>query len=400
LRQRPTSVEHDHDQVRAVTVRDRQTRESTVFRAGYVLDATELGELLPLAQVEHVIGAESRAQTGELHALEGDPDPLDQQAITWCFAIDHLPGEDHTIERPPDYDFWRTYRADFWPGPQLGWTFLDPITLERREVPIFLGPTDEPLDDLWHFRRLFFRGHYPPGRYASDISLINWPQNDYWLGPIVGVPEDVVHRHLDGARNLSLSFLFWMQTEAPRLDGGYGFPGLRLRHDVVGTNDGLAKHVYVRESRRIRAELIVTERHIGVEQRDPVQGAENFPDSVGIGSYRIDLHPTTRHRTYVDISSWPCQIPLGALVPIRMENLLPACKNLGTTHITNGCYRVHPSEWNIGEAAGALAAYCLTHRLAPRQVRHSPKHLADFQRVLTQVLGIELAWPNPRATAR
>jgi hypothetical protein len=71
-----------------------------------------------------------------------------------------------------------------------------------------------------------------------------------------------------------------------------------------------------------------------------------------VGSYRIDLHPTTRQRTYVDISSWPFQIPLGALIPVRVENLLPACKNLGVTHITNGCYRLHPVEWNIGEAAG------------------------------------------------
>jgi len=42
-----------------------------------------------------------------------------------------------------------------------------------------------------------------------------------------------------------------------------------------------------------------------------------------------------------------------------MVNLLPACKNLGVTHITNGCYRLHPVEWNIGEAVGALAAFCV-----------------------------------------
>ena len=35
-----------------------------------------------------------------------------------------------------------------------------------------------------------------------------------------------------------------------------------------------------------------------------------------------------------------------------MTNLLPAGKNIGTTHITNGCYRLHPVEWNIGEVAG------------------------------------------------
>ena len=85
--------------------------------------------------------------------------------------------------------------------------------------------------------------------------------------------------------------------------------------------------------------------------------AETFADSVGVGSYRIDLHPSTGGDNYIDISSLPFQIPLGALIPRRVENLLPACKNLGTTHITNGCYRLHPVEWAIGEAAGALAAY-------------------------------------------
>ena len=78
--------------------------------------------------------------------------------------------------------------------------------------------------------------------------------------------------------------------------------------------------------------------------------AADFPDSVGLGAYRIDLHPDTAGNNYVDLSSLPFQIPLGALLPRRMENLLPACKNLGVTHITNGCYRLHPVEWNLGES--------------------------------------------------
>ena len=139
---------------------------------------------------------------------------------------------------------------------------------------------------------------------------------------------------------------------------------------------------------------------MGVDARAGVEGAEPFGDSVGVGSFRLDLHPTTRQRTYVDISSWPFQIPLGALIPIRMENLLPAAKNIAATHITNGCYRMHPIEWNVGEAAGALAAYCLDNGLTPRQVRNTPARLADFQRMLGGRLGFVLAWPNPRATAR
>src|SRR5262249_30818303 len=72
---------------------------------------------------------------------------------------------------------------------------------------------------------------------------------------------------------------------------------------------------------------------------------------------------------YLDISSLPFQIPLGALIPQRVENLLPGCKNLGVTHLTNGCFRLHPVEWNVGEAAGMLAAYCLRKKLQPRGVR-------------------------------
>ena len=76
-----------------------------------------------------------------------------------------------------------------------------------------------------------------------------------------------------------------------------------------------------------------------------------------------------------------------------MTNLLPAAKNIGTTHITNGCYRLHPVEWNIGEVAGALAAHCLEWQLSPDQVRNDPVQLTDFQRLLSDGLGITLAWP-------
>jgi hypothetical protein len=401
LRHRPVAAEQDGDRVRAVTLADDATGDHVVVQAAYVLDATELGELLELAGVEHVVGAESQTQTGEPHALPGAADPLDQQAISWCFALDYLPNEDHTIPKPEDYDFWRSYQADFWPGPQLGWIDTDPETLQTRERAIFNGPSDrEHAEDFWHYRRIFYRKHYPDGRYPSDITLVNWPQIDYWLGPIVSVTPEEQGAHLRGARQLSLSMLYWMQTEAPRLDGGYGYRGLRLRPDIVGTDDGLAKQVYIRESRRIKAEFTVLEQHVGVEARQPQRGADLFPDSVGVGSYRIDLHPSTGLRTYVDIPSWPFQIPLGALIPVRIDNLLPACKNIGTTHITNGCYRLHPVEWNVGEVAGALAAYCLTKGLAPRLVRNTAGHLTDFQTLLQRVLGIELAWPEPRLTPR
>ncbi len=392
---RPIMVEMDGDTVRSVTLFDELTGDDLAISAPYVLDATELGDLLELGEIEHLIGAESQDQTGELHAVPGDPRPEEQQAITWCFAVDYLPGEDHTIERPANYDFWKGYQADFWPGPQLGWRDVDPQTLETRERGIFHGPVNgRHVGDFWHYRRILYRNHFADGFLPSDICLVNWPHIDYWLGPLLGVADDERDNNLAGAAQLSYALLYWMQTEAPRHDGGYGYRGLRLRNDIVGTDHGLAKYVYIREARRMLAEFTVLEQHVGVKQRGNLIGAEHFHDSVGVGSYRIDLHPSTAPRTYVDISSWPFQIPLGALIPERVENLLPACKNLGVTHITNGCYRLHPVEWNIGEAAGALAAFCLTHTLTPRQVRNSAAHLADFQQMLIETLGFVLDWPE------
>lgn len=399
IRHRPIAAETSGDRVEAVTLLNEESGDQVTIRAPYILDATELGDLLELANVEHIIGAESVGQTGELHAVEGDPQPLDQQAVTWCFAMDYLPGEDHTIDRPQDYDFWREYQADFWPGKQLGWQDVHPITLETRDRGVFHGPgTAERPGDFWHYRRITYRPYYQNEFMPSDITLVNWPQIDYWLGPLLGVSEEQKAENLRQCRQLSFSLLYWMQTEAPRHDGkGYGYPGLRLRPDIVGTSDGLAKYVYVRESRRIHAEFTVLEQHVGTEQRHQMglpPGAEIFADSVGVGSYRIDLHPSTAPRTYVDISNYPFQIPLGSLIPVRVENLLPACKNLGVTHITNGCYRLHPVEWNIGEAAGALAAYCLEKNLSPRQVRNDETHLQAFQKMLVNTLGFVLEWPE------
>ena len=396
----PTAVEMDGDRVRNVTLTNRNG-DQFMITGDYVLDATELGDLLPLGNIEHVIGAESKAETGELHAVEGNPQPLDQQSITWCFAIDFIPGGNFTIPKPEDYDFWHSYQADFWPFPQLSWNVSEAMTHKPLSRPLIAGPREAPVvHDLWHFRRILYAGHFQEGAFPSDIVLMNVAALDYWLKPLVGVSEEEKQAALRGAMQLSYSFIYWMQTEAPRHDGGYGYPEIRLRGDVFETDHGLAKYPYIRESRRIKAEFTILEQHVGAEARKDKVGAEKFPDSVGIGAYRLDLHPSTAPRNYIDIDSWPTQIPLGSMIPVRVDNLLPACKNIGTTHITNGLYRLHPIEWNIGEVAGALAAYCLDKKLTPRQVRNTAEHLAEFQRMLQSKFHIELEWPSVHRITR
>jgi hypothetical protein len=110
-------------------------------------------------------------------------------------------------------------------------------------------------------------------------------------------------------------------------------------------------------------------------------------DSVGIGCYRIDLHPA-RSQNYIDVGSWPFQIPLGSLIPQRVANLLPACKNLGVTHITNGCYRLHPVSGTSAKApAPSPHTACKTISLRAACATNE-NQLKDFQRVL-EAQGVE-----------
>jgi FAD dependent oxidoreductase len=397
---RPVAATVDGNRITGVTVADQSGRTRDIT-ARYVIDATELGDLLPLAGVEHVTGFESRAQTGEPSAPD-HAQPANMQAFSWVFAVDHRAGEDHTIERPASYSEWVRYRPPGWPNRLLSLTAPDPRTLETVERsfvpntdsgPVVADQSKDPGDkDLWVFRRILSRRVLRPGFAPSDITVVNWPMIDYLPGPIVGVSEEERAKHLDGARELSLSMLYWLQTEAPRPDGGTGWPGLRLRGDVMGTSDGLAKAPYIRESRRIRALRTIVEQDLSLAVRG-AHGAVQYADSVGIGMYRIDLHPSTGGDTYIDVASCPFQIPLGALIPVRVRNLLPASKNIGTTHITNGCYRLHPVEWNVGEVAGALAAHCLEHGLQPHQVHATERRLGAFQDELVRD-GVELAWPE------
>jgi hypothetical protein len=402
LEHEPLAASVRNHRVESVTLRNLIDGHSVTLEAPWFVDATELGDLLPLTGTAFVTGAESREETGELHAAER-ADPANQQAFTICFAVDYDPARESVIERPAAYDFWRDFVPELhppWPGRLLDWTYSHPATLQPRQLGFHpAGPVPASQLNLWIYRRIAARSHHVPGTFDSDICLVNWPQNDYLLGNLVGVTDEQRREHIARAKQLSLSLLYWMQTEAPRDDGGRGWPGLRLRPDVVGTQDGLAKYPYVRESRRIRAELTVLESHCGRENRAQVTGqaldavtAKHYPDSVGVGYYHIDLHPSTAGDNYIDFPSLPFQIPLGSLLPRETRNLLPACKNIGTTHVTNGCYRLHPVEWNLGESVGTLLAYCHERQRDPHDVRARAAWLGELQQLLEQS-GVELAWP-------
>ncbi len=362
--------------------------QRTSIRAKVFLDATELGDVLPLTNTAYVTGAEAHSDTGEPHAAR-TANPNEVQGFTYCFAVEHHAGESHVIEQPAHYEQLRDAQP---------FTFtLYGHDQQPRYFRMWRNNAEQGLLPFWTYRRLMDAMLLDPtgARGLRDVALINWPGNDYFGANVIDASEADRSAILQEAKQLALAFLYWLQTEAPHDEGaGKGYPGLKLLPEVMGTDDGLSKFPYIRESRRILPLKRILEQHISSEDRPH---AEIFDDSVGIGWYSIDIHhcvgtDPTRPEATAFAPTHPFQIPLGALIPVKTRNLIAACKNIGTTHLTNGAYRLHPVEWAIGEAAGALAAYCCQRDVEPHAVWKSPQHTRELQAQL-HARGVNTAWP-------
>jgi hypothetical protein len=229
------------------------------------------------------------------------------------------------------------------------------------------------------------------GSFPSDITLVNWPQIDYWLGPVIGVSEEEKQKTLAGraGSESQLRALDSNRSSPPRRRTGLSRHQAARRHHRHQERPGEIRLHPRKPPHQSRIHRLGTARRIAIRPN----GAEKFADSVGIGCYRIDLHPSTGGQNYIDVGSWPFQIPLGSLIPQRVENLLPAVQKPGRDAHHQWLLSPAPVEWNIGESAGALAAHCLQNNLTPRGVRNNENQLKDFQRVL-KAQGVELDWPT------
>jgi hypothetical protein len=346
--------------------------------ASFVLEATEMGDLYPLAGIPFRQGAESKAETGEAHALDAaDSEAI--QGITYCIVVEFDPQGRHTIARPDRYETVRD-RQGFALLPSESGNFLKAT-----------GDAGQPFRrPFWGYRRLVDAQNFDDPTMRNDIAVINVPSNDYHDRHLLTAVPQERDEVLAEARHLSLCYLYWLQTEAPRDEGGHGYPELKPRPDLTGASDGLAMAPYIREGRRLQALFTIREEDVLYQDGDPVRAA-SYVDSVGLGCYYLDLHQSTHDRPGLWLRSRPYQIPLGALLAPSCPNLIAAGKNIGVTHVTNGCYRLHPQEWAIGEAAGLLAAFCLKHGKKPSEVREQASWLRCYQRELL-ARGVPLYW--------
>lgn len=139
----------------------------------------------------------------------------------------------------------------------------------------------------------------------------------------------------------------------------------------MATASGLSMAPYIREGRRLIGRAAYGQNEFMVREADlraDMSGGRNFsPTAVAVTHYDIDIHgchyrnwEPTDEATDASVKEHlvrPLSIPLEALIPQGIDNLLMGGKSIAVTHIANALTRVHYGEWSIGAAAGVTAGW-------------------------------------------
>ncbi len=382
---------------------DLDTGKVTRIGARYLLDATEDGSALSLADLPTTIGQEARTEYNEPHAPD-TAHPEWVQSFSYCFPVrwqSDATAVRQIVEKPDEYEYFKS----------LGEYTLDYVYSERGTVTYkMLTKAEGSGGPFWTYRRLLAASSFTGGKSPEgDISLINWRGNDFHEESYLGKPLEEQAGILQRGKAFAQGFLHWLQTECPRDDGsGFGYPEIQLvtpnvpqtpvarsanGDGIARSEDGFALVPYVRESRRLQAKYMLQEKDLIAPPDNPdAKWATAFPDSIGCALYAIDIHPAKGEPPLL-VPALPYHIPLGSfLTKSGATNVLPAAKNFGATRLALASARMHPTEWLIGEAAGTLAAFCIRRDIDdPSEVRETPALLAAFQQQLRQN-GFSLYW--------
>lgn len=402
----------------------------------YIVDATETGELIGLADVPYRLGIDPRSPL-EPSSASPSGDPYCTQGFTYTFAMEATK-EPQQHQVPSFYQQYAPYYSY-----ELQRLASFPLVFSYRQIRTMIPDQKRPSDPK----------QFPI--YPGDISMQNWTWgNDYrpgnsqdnliytreqlaadgqlqpggWMG---GLRTETLRRGEENAKG----FFYWLVTGTTDSQLGEGvkkpYPNNHFLSGLdspMGTVHGLSKYPYMREGRRIigrpsfnqpqgftvwevdmsrtdfkadfyRQNLSEEEyRNLwlavgglnapalavgsqSVEDTKSRSRATIYPDSVGIGHYAIDFHPcmtnsppfapgnTEREGTRKGQGqAYPFQIPLRAMIPQKIDNMLVAGKSIAVSHTAAAAYRVHSFEWSAGAAAGITAAFSLEKGIVPYEL--------------------------------
>ncbi len=431
-----------------------------------VIDATETGEIIALADVPYRLGLDPRDRNNPSSPVQ-ENDPYCVQGITYTFAMERT-ATPQPQNQPSFYEQYRPYygydvdprKAEF----EFVFTYRriwNPPTDQMEKAGPFTLPASSP--GSISMQNWVWGNDYRPG--TSEDNLIYSRQQllatgqltpGGWMG---GLRTDALRK----GEEIALGFYYWLvaDTSDSQLSPSQKRPEPNHRlltglDSPMGTVHGLSKYPYIREARRIigrptyahpqgfslhevdismhdfREEYYrnlppamyrslwtgvaglktteVIQKDIPLEQITHRGRSTIYPDSVGIAQYAIDFHPCMQDTPpeaagnierpgvrQAHGQAYPGQIPLRALIPQKIDNLLVAGKSIATSYSTAAAYRVHSFEWSVGAAAGITADFALSRGLLPYQlVENLPRPQPELEALQKQIQqrGNPIAFPG------
>jgi hypothetical protein len=324
-----------------------QTNKKLKIFAQQVIEATELGDVIASAKIPYSLGMESSAETGENVGVIETNEII--QDLTWVAILkDAGIGADKTIPRPANYT-----------PEEFDGACTDYYNIKSEKPP---SVNAQKMLDY--------------AKLPNDKYMINWPNkgNDIYLNVIPLKPGQRMGE-LEKAKQQTLRFVYFIQQQL-------GFKNLGLATDEFDTKDNLAIIPYYRESRRVKG----LTRFIINNIAKPFD-YHYYRTGISVGDYPIDHHhkknpEAPQHLDFYPIPSF--NIPLGCLIPEKINGLIVCDKSISVSNVVNGTTRLQPVVLLTGQAAGTLAALCLLQNKQVREisVRNVQEELLKFNAMI------------------
>lgn len=348
--QRLVDVCLEDARLEAIVIEDRQTGSRRTLHADTFIDAGYEGDLAAAAGVEYRVGRESREEYWEPYAgrvflenpglmlLPGSSGEADRriQAYNYRLCMTDRPDLRVPITRPDNYQ------------PEV----FAPL------IPLAQAGKLKVLGDVIRLAPI------PGGKYSANnrpiVRSLDLPEfNILW-------PEaDEQHRQEIVAtyRDYTLGLLWFLQHDEQLPESlRHKVQQWGLCRDEFADNGHLPYSLYIREARRIVGKKTFTAHDAFLApglQRTPIHR-----DSIAAADYHVDSHLVQRQRpdwpwveghVYLRPISKPAQVPLGVMIPKRIEGLLVSGA-VSATHLGFSVLRMEPVWMALGEAAGTAAA--------------------------------------------
>lgn len=342
----PSGVVMDGNRILGVTATNK-TGGTDRFLGDVVIDATHEGDIAAWAGVPYSIGQEARS------ALE----PHAGRIFFFDYTGEILPGS--TGEQGPGL-------------PSSGFRLTIRICKPGEAAcRLLTSPPPGYKPEQYSAASFSVGSSMPHGKTEMNVNPIGSElPGANWTWPEL-LPSQRGHL-IDLYRDHALGYLYYLQHQL-------GETNIGLAQDEYKDNGNVPYRMFVREGRRIHGEEVMTEADINPFILGRGLNVPFHADSIAVGHYAMDAKPieaktdqSTPDKGQGDFFlanvMQPFQIPFGAIVPQKIDNLLVPVA-LSATHVAFSAVRMDPTWMEIGQAAGVAAVVSLRTHVPVRQVK-------------------------------